>query len=203
MGNEIVTNLDYQGPITGSQKTISKVTSLNASFNGVSGLQEVSLITTGNNATGGITFTTDTNGFAYLKPVSLGVAALYGVTSTAQTFGQTVKTTNTYQPPYVDSKANLQVGETGSYTQLGNVVTTGAGSGPLNVVTTVTFVGKETVTVPAGTFSACRYDSTTGGSTIKGSSWIYRSVVVKSSSPDANGTQLILLKSATVNGAAL
>ena len=67
----------------------------------------------------------------------------YGVDSTA-TFTATVDTTLSYPAFDPDKRFSLAVGES---------LTTASGN-------VVTFVARETVTVPAGTFLACKYEET-------------------------------------------
>ena len=193
---------DYQGPLTGAQHTESKTTFLNSTFNGASGLVETSILTTGTNFASGFAIDVNSTGKVYYKPVSTGVLAFYGASLSAVSFGQTVTSTTTYTPPYVNGVANLAVGETGTFVSSGAVTSTGPGSGPFSNSQTVKFVGKESITVPAGTFNACRYETLgSGGAVINGTSWYYRSLVIKSSAPGNGGTQIIQLKSATINGA--
>ena len=204
MGNLVITDLDYQGTLTGTQHTESKLTSLSSTFNGVPNLTEVSFLTTGTNFVSGYAISTNTTGKAYYKVMSPTTAAVYGAAATAIVVGQSVTSTTTYTPPYVDGTANLAVGETGTFTQTGNVVTSGPGSGPFTTSYTVKFAGKESITVPAGTFNACRYEISTqgaGGVVSVSTNWLYRSFVVKSSAASNGSTQIIQLKSATIHGA--
>ena len=204
VGNLIITDLDFQGTLTGTQHTESRLTSLSSTFNGVPNLTEVSILTTGTNFVSGYAISTNTTGKAYYKIVSPTTTAAYGVAATATVLGQSVTTTTTFTPPYVDGTANLAVGETGTFTQTGNVVTSGPGSGPSTTSYTVKFAGRESITVPAGTFNACRYEISTqgaGGVVSLATSWFYRSFMIKSSFPSGGGTQNIQLKAATINGA--
>ena len=204
MGNLIITDLDYQGTLTGTQHTESRLTSLSSTFNGVPDLTEVSFLTTGTNFVSGYAISTNTTGKTYYKVMSPTTTASYGAVATATVFGQSVTNTTTFTPPYVDRTANLAVGETGTFTQTGNVVTSGPGSGPFTTSNTVKFAGKESITVPAGTFNACRYEISTqgaGGVVSLATNWLYRGFVIKSSLPSGGGTQIIQLKAATINGA--
>ena len=203
MGNLVTTDLDYQGPITGTQHTESRLTTLNSTFGGVTGLIEVGLLTSGTNSSNGYSFSTNTTGKTYYKVVSPGVIAQYGTSVTAVTFGQSVATTTSYAPPYVNGAANLAIGETGTYSYTGTLASSGPGSGPVSFSTTVKFVGKESITVPAGTFNACRYDTLGTSGAVTATGWYYRSIVIKSSTPSTSGTQIIQLKAATINGASI
>jgi hypothetical protein len=110
----------------------------------------------------------------------------------------TVRTV-TYTPPYVDARSALRVGETGVYGATGSDarVTTYPYaediSAAISNTTTVKLVGVEPVTVPAGVFTACRYEGSSG------TEWWYRGIAVKKlqgdvtremSSGSANGVPL-------------
>ena len=204
VGNVVVTDYEAQGPLTGGTHTETKLTSLNSTFNGTPGLFETSVVTTGTNFSNGIAFDTNISGKSYGKRVSPGVVASYGGTATTVLFGQSYTSNLTYTPPYVNGTANLLVGETATYSYTGNLTSSGPGSGPITGSTTVKFVGRETITVPAGPFNACRYEEQGSGSfAVSSTTWYYRSFPIKSSVPSGSGTQLIQLKSATINGASI
>ena len=93
------------------------------------------------------------------------VTTLNGVVRTYQTSTRTV-----YDPARRDPRYNLAQDE--SYlitarhtdTSTENITTGGAGdtitSGLVSETSTVTYVGQETITVPAGTYQACRFEVT-------------------------------------------
>lgn len=93
------------------------------------------------------------------------VTTLNGVVRTYQTSTRTV-----YDPAKRDPRYNLAQGEshviTARHTDTSthNVTRDGAGdttrSGVVSESSTVTYVGQETITVPAGTYQACRFEVT-------------------------------------------
>jgi hypothetical protein len=107
--------------------------------------------------------------------------------------------TAVFTPPAL-RRFDLNAGE--SYSQTYTARTSGtAGSAANTTSFTRTFVGIETVTVPAGTFRACRFDetSTTAGATARSSEWIASIGLSVRSLDRVNGAETVL-ESATVNG---
>ncbi|MDH4415986.1 MAG: hypothetical protein QE485_02060 [Acidovorax sp.] len=171
------------------------VRTTSASFNGVSDL--VQFVETTNN-----TITTVVT--RYLKPSApqitsgkplptTGLVFLYG-TEAAQ--GATSFTTTTYTPAYEDRRAELAVGETrmfvgqGTRTQLFPPK-----SDPYTRREQVKFVGVELITMPAGTFTSCRYeidDATT--------EWWHRGLVIRR---EIQNGEPRILQSGELNGAPL
>ena len=116
-----------------------------------------------------------------------------------------------YTAPFVNRLPALAQGESLTQTRLGTTIITTQYPAlpnippterrvPLSTTTTTTFVGIETVTVPAGTFSACRFQlSTPDGVAI--TSWQHLGTGVPLKMQAADGTAEAT--SITVNGAAL
>ena len=143
--------------------------------------------------------------YTYFNPdISAGLAS-YGSSLTSSAQGVTLNYVNVFSPPSVSRQFLLKVGETdnvsatstqtiynpdGSVFQAGTTTTTSRST---------TFVGYETVTVPAGVFkNACKYTTTDSSGTT--TSWITSSGQgVEVRSVDPLGT-LEVLQAGTVNG---
>lgn len=163
------------------------VLSTNASFNGTADLVQF-VEATSNTANTVVT--------RYLKPLPLpasGTVALYG-TEAAQ--GALSFTTTTYTPPFEDRRAEMAVGETRTFIGQGTrTQMLPPTSGPYTRQEQVTFVGVERLTMPAGTFTACRYqvnDTTT--------EWLHRSLVIRR---DIGSEKSRILLTGELNGAPL
>jgi hypothetical protein len=115
-----------------------------------------------------------------------------------------------YTPPFVNRMAALAQGDSLTQSRLGSLITTTTypfpgvppqeNRIPLNTTTKTTFVGVEHVSVPAGTFPACRFHlSTPEGVTI--TSWQHRGSGAILKTQGANGTSEAI--SVIVNGVAL
>ena len=169
------------------------VVSTNPSFNGHQGLVEFREQTQN---------TVTTTVTRYLKPLAPpnasaqpstgGVVALYG-TKAAQ--GATSFTTTTYTPPYEDRRVELSVGETRTFTGQGIREDWFRPAAPYTREERVKFVGVERITLPAGTFTACRYEID-GGTT----EWWHRNLVIRR---DIRNGLSRILQSGMLNGTPL
>lgn len=208
VGDRASTVLEYLGPINGSQKYDGQLVDKDATFEGATGLLQFDGINSGST---NLDFLADGTNKTYSKIISPGVRAQYGgvikFNDRTPSLGPTrIDTVKTFlNPPAIDEQANLVVGS--SLTLIRNsVITSTLIDGtvlppiPFTQTTTVKFIGRENVTVPAGTFFACKFESTEAGSSDTGTSWIFRAAFIKSSGQSSTGTQVIQLKSATVNG---
>ena len=124
----------------------------------------------------------------------------YGSTSSESTRnGTSVVSKSVFSPPFVNPMHSLALGESESYTNATITTTTTTTSGipgqpDTTSITSRTdtltrifkFVGRETVTVPAGTYSTCRFDVTgpgqEGSSNLGSSLWLIdgKGILVKS-----------------------
>lgn len=131
----------------------------------------------------------------YIKPLASGIVAQYGTEAAQGTIAYTV---TKYSPPYEDRRAELAIGTTGTYVGQGTreVVFPWSGNGPQPYTRTdqIKFVGVESITMPAGTFTACRYE--VNGTT----EWWHRGMVIRQDF--ANG-QSQILQSGELNGTPL
>jgi hypothetical protein len=119
--------------------------------------------------------------------------------------------TSTATPPAVDARYRLTPGQSltqSSTSVISTVLTTGGVAAPPTTETktltsTVTFVGTEVLTTPAGTFNTCKYVETNAGATNSSTTWVMvgYGVDVKAIPPSPGPTST--LTSITVNGAPL
>lgn len=133
------------------------------------------------------------------------------VAASVSTFGITVTTnTNvTYSPARVDRRYTLAVGASDtSSTSMTSTSTTNFGSLPATTAaqtTTVTYVGQESITIPAGTFTACKFSVATSSGT--NTEWVGKGngAPLQSTSKASDGTAIVLSLTAAsrLNGAPL
>lgn len=220
-GTRIAVVYDYSGIITGTQ-TVEAVVVGAATFEGVSAT-EYRARTTGTNTVtaGGIVATTaiDTTGKYYSRRTGTAEVTNYGalVSASVSVAGISVptETKTLWSPAWVDRRYGLSVGESLTQIYSGSVTSTTAGLfGAPSTTTTnnasnsqqVKFVGLETITVPAGTYSTCRFEeyaTATPGEV--STSWLIvgKGIAVKISTTGSQGTQTVTAKSVKLNGAPL
>lgn len=154
--------------------------------------------------TGGVANTSSTQTSYYVLDNTAKTITSYGVdlnTTSPAALSSTIR----FNPPRVD-RADLNTGE--SYTETTTINTSNVVSG-FTVATstqstvTRTFLGLEQITVPAGTFTACKFEddttSTTNGTTTTSSAtlWNYGNGI---NLRTESGGDVSVLLSATVNG---
>ena len=175
--------------------------------------------TNGTNTVGGITDVIDTLGDYYVAQAPGISTTVFGAVVTANqvVFGFSVAVTlkSVYTPPFVDRRYGLSVGQsiTQTQTQVATTTTGGILGTPPTVTsttqtasTTSKFVAIENITVPAGTYRACRFEESASATpTSISTSWVIfgRGLLVRSEAPGASGTQVIQATSVKVNGAAI
>lgn len=187
-------------------------------FEGASA-REVTAVTTGTNTVAGMSVAVDTQTKAYQTAVSSGEVTQYGAVVRATTpvagFNLTTDSRTVYSPPWVDRRFTLNQGQTLTQTYTGTTTVTSASPFPgvpgtsTTTTTTITqhirFVGIESVTVPAGTFSACKFEDTDPAApTSLTTTWLAvgHGSVVKTVGTSTAGTQTIVATSILINGAA-
>lgn len=96
----------------------------------------------------------------YLRYDGLSVIT-YGSINVITLDGVTVESRTVYNPPEVDTSAALAVGASVNIASSYSVTTTRPGLPPTVIsfaeTRTSTYLGQEVITVPAGTFTACRF----------------------------------------------
>jgi hypothetical protein len=128
----------------------------------------------------------------YEKTLSPNVYELLGSIATSALVSGGGSVTNTYTQHFVDARSTLSIGQTATYSGSGTATTVTPFASSANPTVdmastlTVKFWGAERVTVPAGTYDACRYEilSSSGPIAINleskpGTVWIYRGVPIK------------------------
>lgn len=196
--------LDYavSGALTGTSRTTGSIGAA-TSFNGVSGLSPVTQ-TTVTNYTAPVAVNSSVTLTSYQALEGLDILR-YGSVSTVSALGSTFETRIVNNPVERDKRYTLGVG--GTYAILSNITTTVTPPGTstaTSTTTNVTYAGQESVTVPAGTFVTCKFQTNTGGPTT--TEWIIKGkgVLARSTSPSSSGEVILQLEaSSRLNGAAL
>jgi len=127
-----------------------------AVFEGQSRTATQSTVTTKVLSSGVVTTQTTTD-YALIDAASQTITQ-YGWESSTKVGNATVTTRFVANPPTVLQKWKLLAGQSLTYSWQGTTYT-GTASAPLSSSATDRFVGPETITVPAGTYETCRYES--------------------------------------------
>jgi hypothetical protein len=214
-GTHTVIGYTYSGAITGTETVDTTVGAL-ATFEGHSA-RETALITTGNHTTAAGSVAINTNGTTYSARTGDGQMTQYGLqtvaTGSAAGFPITTTIRTVYSPPFVDNQYSLAIGGSVTQSLAGTATTTvHTGFGPDLVTSaaisgsasTTTYVGQEQVSVIAGTYSACKYQVTTAGSSDVTTSWfiVGKGIPVKTTL-SGSVSQTIEANSVVLNGAHL
>lgn len=225
-GTRSVIVYSYSGVITGTQ-TVDTLVGNSTTFEGHQAVESVTK-TTGSNTVAGQTVPIETEVKSYLKRTGDAEVTHYGsvYNTSSSTTLQGITTTNAtqsksvYTPPWVDRWYGLAIGQsaTQSWTDTTTMTTTTTISIPglppqtttnTNTSTsssslTVKYVGRESVTVPAGTYNACKFEhsDTDSGTTSVTTQWVIVGVglPVKMTSTVNGQTQTIQATSITLNG---
>ena len=207
---------DYSGIITGQQTVVSTVGNI-TSFEG-SSAREMTATTTGSNTIAGLTVAIDTELKSYQNAAANGETTQYGVLLRAVTptggFALTTNSKTVFAPPWVDRRYTLTAGQSIVQTYAGTTTSTTTGfpglpttptTANVSVSQTVRFVGKESVTVPLGTFQACKFEEfATATPSEVTTNWLAvgNGVLLRSSATTTQGTQVIAARTLLINGAA-
>ena len=136
---------------------------------------------------------------------------VYGSIVTVTMPSLTTTQNATYTPPTVDTRAQLALGESVTISYSGTVVSssstsTGSRTSTFGYGETWTFASLENVTVPAGTYLACKFQHVTVGLTNTNTDWVIygNGTMVKREVKDSTGA-LLSFENATsviINGVA-
>jgi len=177
-GTTITVGYKYSGTITGNQTVTATVGGL-VTFEGHQA-RETTTTTTGTNTTQGFTVSVNTTGKVYTARTGDAEVTTYGATFVASGAGYSSSIRSVYTPPAVTRVYSLAQGASITETESGTVTsTTVVGFGQPDIVnttqfsstTTTKYVGQESVTVPAGTYNACKFEVTSSGSNDVTTNW--------------------------------
>ncbi|MEO5734166.1 MAG: hypothetical protein ABIN96_08945, partial [Rubrivivax sp.] len=213
-------NYQYIGPINGTAVSVSTVRPL-TTYEGQSVYEQFSTVeVTGTTTAGGFSsqIVNKTEGSSYYNRQSATELPLHGsfFTNSSRTtlFGITSDAVSTVKtvinPPFTDPRFGLAVGQSASLTYPStSTVTILQPSGQPPTTTTVQakfnvrFVGIESVTVPAGTYSTCRFEQVDPDSPNNTTTQWYsvnQGVAVKQVSVTPEGTQTLNATLVQING---
>ncbi len=213
-GTRSVVAYQYVGPVTGSITT-DLLTGALTTFEGQQA-REMTVKTTGTTSSAGQNVPIDTLIKNYQRRTGDAEITSYGSSfsnsSTVSGFTTTTVSKSVYAPPWVDRSYALAIGESLTTTQSMTTTATTTITGspvplpptttttPSTITQTIKYVGRESVTVPAGTYSACKYEYSSGGALT--TSWVIvgKGLMVKSLSVVGNTTQTLQATSVTLNG---
>jgi hypothetical protein len=174
-GTRVDLTMQHSGDATG---TVTQVWTINGAktFEGHSTV-ETQIKHTGSLTTSGVTAPTDMDFKSYQKRTGDAEVTHHGaegvVRSSFGGFEITSTSKTVYNPLWVDNQYGLAVGQTMTQSSTATITMTNAGipgvpSTPTTTTSTTTqtikFVGREQVTVPANTYSACKFETTSSGS---------------------------------------
>lgn len=213
-GTRIVANYSVTGSMTGTMQIDTLVGGL-TTF-GTQQARLTTVATTGSGTTADGSATINNSMKLYSSPTAAtGAITQYGqeFVTIAQSMGFTITTTNrtVWNPPYADPQYTLALGASATSTLSGVLTSTMSGIPGLPSTPTTTtisqtstskYVGREMITVPAGTFETCHFEVTTpAGSTSTVGNWVIagKGIPVRTIATD----QTTNATSITVNGAAL
>ncbi len=210
----------YSGLISGEQ-TVETELKGSTTFEGQTATETLAT-TKGSNTIQGFTVPITTTSKVYTQAGSNGLTKTIGALVDAVTGGfnvggfttpdTTISSKVVYNPPIENTEFTLQLGQSLTKTEATSTTIVSSSLGvpaPGTVTTgtdttTWTFEAKESITVPAGTYSTCRYSATSAGNTL-GKTWfiVGKGMLAKSETVTTEGTQKIELKSGTFGGAPL
>lgn len=144
----------------------------------------------------------DSTVLSYAYHVGGNLVEEYGNVSTATVSGMSTRTVSTFVPPWRDTKWTLGVGQTENYSYTVRSETTITGA-PVPIPPTInettvsgswTYNGQEAVSVPVGTFVACKMTQVADDTTNEVWYAVGTGAMVKSISTDANSAQPLIME---------
>jgi hypothetical protein len=209
-GHRTQISWEYSGTITG---TVSEETIVGGmtTFEGRSA-RETTTTMTGTTTHSGSSQSIDSSTRAYGLRTGTTEYTTYGMVSTSNFSYQGTSYASTYttvySPPATDTGSALALGQSQNVTHAGTSSYTMTGSPPsqpysFSYTTTNTYVARETITVPAGTYETCKFTSQEAGADAT-TTWyvVGRGIPVKTTH---GGTSSFTMQatSVKVNGAAI
>jgi hypothetical protein len=218
-GTHIVVGYGYSGTVTGNETVDTTVGAL-TTFEGFAARQ-TTVSTSGTHTAAGRSTAVNTYWTAYQSAEADIGLTQYGLKSSATVFDPccggdvTITTTNktVFSPPYVDPQYSLALGQSRTATLSGTLTTTirrnfggdQVSTTPLTAVsTTTTYAGQEWITVPAGTYKACKFQVIASNADAVTTHWVIagKGITVKTV-VSGSADQTIEAKSVLLNGVGL
>lgn len=221
-GNVLLTSYEHSGFSTGNVTTEARVIGPQT-FNGFN-VVESSSTTTGTLTTMGNVVSQDSQAKSYSKRTGDAEVTRYGTqlvtkaTVTTPVAGTTTTTIDvTYDPPFVDRWAGIALGQsiTQTTTSKSTITVQTAIAGvpvqlppqvtvnqPSTSSQTIKFVARESITVPAGTYSACKFELSSPGESGVQTTWLHngKGVLLKTTSVIGGVTSTQQATSIKLNG---
>ena len=216
-GTRIVVVMQHSGVSTGTQ-TMDWLVKGPKTFEGQSAI-ETEFRLSGTMTVQGQTATSDFTTTSYGRATGSAEFTSYGTQSSNSTsmpggFTSTSTTKSVYTPPWVSRVFALAIGQSTTESSTSAITTTTSMSGggvtlpPTTTTTTTTstmttkFVGREQVTVPAGTYNTCKFEITNAGVTGVTTTWVIdgKGIPVKGSTSVDSTLQTHEATSVTLNG---
>jgi hypothetical protein len=212
-GTRIVVTYEHTGTSTGTQ-TMDWLVNGPKNFESNAAI-ETTLRLTGSLTTGGVAANTDFTTTQYGRATGAAEYTHYGsefsmVSNLPGGISSSTATKSVYTPPWVSRVYGLALGQ--SVTESSTDVSTTTSSltipgGPAMPPTTTTstntstqttrFVAREQVTVPAGTYSTCKFETTIGGMDGSSTSWVIDGKGIAVKMQTTSGTNVTLTQQAT------
>ncbi len=179
--------------------------------------RETTAVTTGSHSTPAGTVAIDTTGKYYGSRTGDAQMTSYGFETVASGSTQGISFTNTlrgvYNPPSVDNQYGLAAGQSTTTTLTGSITSTThftsafpipdqVSTTSISSSSTTKFVGTESVSVPAGTYNACKFEVTSGTSDVTTSWYIVGKGLHVKTTVSGSSPQTIEATSVKLNGAA-
>jgi len=183
-GSTYTVTRSYSGSLESGTRTFTRTVGQLTQYDGYTAY-EITRTIAGNLVQNGTAYTQSTNEKWYAIGTGVGEFTEYGIVSSTSTTRNSATTSYTStlvdEPPYVERRYRLNPGESTLQTQTYSLTTSYGGSAPSTSQVSnnwiVTYVGRETITVPSGTYETCKYETVTpiGAASTRGSvntSWV-------------------------------
>ena len=211
-GSHSVVVYDITGPTSGTH-TVDILVGAMVPFEGQS-LRELITKTTGNEVIDGTSTPVEIEFKSYARRSGDAELTQYGATGTVKTVyaGQaaSIATKSVASPPWVDKQYSLPVGGSFTHTETSTLTTTltvpGLPATPhttsSTTTTTVKYIGQETLTVPAGTYNSCKYQtsSSVGGTVTALWFVVGRGIMLQTAVTTSSDTTFTKARSIMLNG---
>lgn len=198
---------EFSGDITGTQ-TVDTLVGAVVAFEGHQARETVTQ-STGSNTVSGTTAFVTTNNKSYSNRTGDAEMTQYGLVTEASSSGGgfphfSTTTRIVFSPPYVERVYALAIGESISALQSGTATNTNSqrwAAITTNISGTINtrYAGRESLTVPAGTYTTCKFEVTSDGSLTTNWVIVGKGITVQSTLAG----QTVRARSVRLNGQAL